>query len=142
MRMANRALRLRLGQGLCACALLGIVGCGGFKVVPVSGKATLEGAPLTHGAVSFNPDSSKGNTARASCTGRITGEGHYELYTDDGHRVVKGAPVGWYKVTILFPGEDKPPPVNKKYLDFAKTDLAVEVVEKPEPGRYDLPFAR
>jgi hypothetical protein len=142
MNRAKPEWRLRLLQALCAGALLAVAGCGGFKVVPVSGKATLDGGPLTHGAVSFNPDPAKGNTARASCTGRLTGDGQYELYTDDGHRVVKGAPPGWYKVTALFPGEDKPPPLNKKYLDFAKTDLSVEVVENPEPGRYDLKFTK
>ena len=131
-------------RGFCACALMTVVGCGGVKVVPVSGKATLDGEPLRRGVVSFNPDPAKGNNLRVACTGRMNGDGQYEMYTDDGSSVKKGVPVGWYKVTILTltPGNDKPIPVHNRYTDFNKTDLVIEVVADPPLGAYDLKFTK
>jgi hypothetical protein len=126
-----------------ACGLVTTVGCGGLSVVPVAGKVTADGRPLARGVVSFNPDPAKGNHARVACTGRIQGGGQYELYTDDGSRVKKGAPVGWYKVTIATtPGDDAPLPVHNKYLDFDQTDLAIEVTANAGPGAYDLKFTK
>jgi hypothetical protein len=134
---------LCLLRGLCACGLLAAAGCGGLKCVPVAGKATVDGQPLTRGVVTFNPDPAKGNNARVACTGPVKGDGQYELYTDDGSHVQKGAPVGWYKVTIATtPGDDSPLPVHNKYTDFTKTDLAVEVTSSAGPGAYDLKFSK
>ena len=128
---------------LCACGLLAAVGCGGLKCVPVAGQATVDGRPLTRGVVTFNPDPAKGNNARVACTGRVQGDGRYELYTDDGSHVQMGAPPGWYKVTIATtPGDDDPLPVHNKYTDFTKTDLVIEVTTSPAPGAYDLKFTR
>jgi hypothetical protein len=134
---------LRHLKGFIALGLLTLAGCGGPKLVPVSGMVTADGKPLTRGLLTFNPDPAKGNTARVSCTGRIRGDGQYELYTDDGSHVTKGALVGWYKVMIgTTPGDDKPLPVNNKYLDFAKTDLLIEVIPDAPPGHYDLKFTK
>lgn len=128
---------------LCACCLLTLEGCGGMKLVSVSGKATIDGKPLGRGVVSFNPDPSKGNTVRIATTGLLKGDGQFEVYTDDGHQVKPGVPLGWYKVTITAPGgDDRPLPVNVKYTDFTKTDLTVEVVANPTPGAYDLKFTK
>lgn len=133
----------RLLRGLFVCGLLAVAGCGGLRVVPVAGKATADGKPLTRGVVSFNPDPAKGNKARVACRGRVQGDGQYELFTDDGSHVMKGAPAGWYKVTVATtPGDEKPLPVNNKYTDFDTTDLAVEVVANAAPGAYDLNFGK
>ena len=143
MKISTSVMSLRLLRGLCACGLMAVVGCGGFKVVPVAGKATAGGKPLTRGVVSFNPDPAKGNKARVACSGRVQGDGQYELFTDDGSHVMKGAPVGWYKVTVAAtPGDEKPLPVNNKYTDCDTTDLAVEVVANAAPGAYDLNFGK
>jgi hypothetical protein len=143
MRVSQSRTSLRLGGGLFASALLAVVGCGGLRVVPVAGRATADGQPLTRGVVSFSPDPAKGNTARVACRGRVQGDGRYELYTDDGSRVTKGAPIGWYRVTIAStPGDDRPLPVNSKYTDFDKTDLAIEVSADTAPGAYDLVFSK
>jgi hypothetical protein len=144
MKAAPACLCLYLLKGLSACALLAALGCGGLRIVPVSGKATLDGQPLTRGVISFNPDPAKGNNVRAACTGRIKGDGQYEIFTDDGSHVKKGAPLGWYKVTILSvtPGDDKPLPVNKQYTDPDTTRLSIEVVADPKPGAYDLEFKK
>jgi hypothetical protein len=114
-----------------------------MKIVPVSGKVTVDGKPLKRGVLTFNPDPAKGNTARIACRGRIQGEGRYELFTDDGSHNTKGAPIGWYKVTIgTTQADDSPLPVNDKYTDFTQTDLEVEVVESPKADAYDLKFTK
>jgi hypothetical protein len=116
-------------------------GCGGLKLVPVSGTVMLGDKPLQGGAVSFIPDASKGNTARVSCLGRIDSNGHYALSTSavKGSDSGKGAPVGWYKVTLIttLPGSPEIQ-VDGQYLDPEKTPLSIEVVADPEPGAYDI----
>jgi hypothetical protein len=126
-----------------AWLLLLTAGCGGLKVVPVSGTALLDGKPLTGFVVTFNPDKEKGYSGPMDldCSGRIGPDGSFSLRTDDRFKVYKGAPTGWYKVTIWSP-DDKPLPVNKRYTDIKKTDLSIEVVEHPSPGAYDLKFTK
>lgn len=139
--MHNYLSSRRLLGAVCVCGLLTTAGCGGPKVVPVSGTATLEGKPLAGFVVMFNSDSEKGHELRMDCSGRIGPDGRYSLRSDDGFKQYKGAPPGWYKVTIWSP-DDIPLPVNKKYGFMKKTDLAIEVVENPAPGAYDLKFTR
>ena len=131
---------LPVWAAICACGAM--AGCGGPKHVPVAGKATLlDGKPLAGLVISFNPDPAKGNDARVACMGRIGANGDYSLISDDGFKVTKGARLGWYKVTLSSP-DDNFIPANKKYTDFRKTDLRVEVVSEPQPGAYDLKFAK
>ena len=124
-----------------ACGWLTLAGCGGLKLVPVSGKVTLGRQPLRGGAVCFVPDASRGNAARVSCVGRLNGEGRYELSTTavKGSDSGKGAPVGWYKVTLIttLPGAAEIH-VDGKYLDPERTPVSVEVVADPSPGAYDI----
>jgi hypothetical protein len=59
----------------------------------------------------------------------------------------KGAPLGWYKVVVIAldnarPGVNLKSFIDKKYGDEKTTPLSVEVVENPEPGRYDLDLKR
>jgi hypothetical protein len=130
---------------LCACGLLTLAGCGGLKLVPVSGRVTLNDKPLNGGGVSFIPDASRGNNARVSCVGRINPQGRYELITTGvkGSDSGKGAPVGWYKVTLIttLPGAPEVT-VPGQYTDPDKTPLAVEVVADAPPGAYDLKLTR
>jgi hypothetical protein len=143
MRMCRTSLRL-MGFILGVFGLIA-AGCGGsIKHVPVAGKVTLNGdeKALAGFVVSFNADPDKGHQhTRISCTSRIGQDGSYSLTTDDGFKPTKGAPLGWYKVTLMSPN-DLPIPANKKYTDFNKTDMAVEVVESAEPGAYDLKFTK
>jgi hypothetical protein len=141
MAMAKAPLSRLVWSILCACGLFTLAGCGGLKLVPVSGKVTLGGKPLYGGAVSFVPDASKGNNARVSCMGPIRFDGRYELttsgITESG--TGKGAPPGWYKVTLLTTLPGTPAiTVNPKYLNVDTTPLSIEVVADPEPGHYDL----
>jgi hypothetical protein len=141
MATAQVSLGRPLLRILCACGLFALAGCGGLKLVPVSGKVTLGDKPLKGGGVCFIPDASKGNDARVSCVGRIDSEGRYQLTTSavKGSDSGKGAPLGWYKVTIIttLPGAPEIT-VDRKYLDPEKPTLFVEVVADPAPGAYDL----
>jgi hypothetical protein len=139
--MQSLQARLCTSAFLCACVVMTTVGCGGPKHVPVVGKATVDGKPLAGLVISFNPDPEKGNDARVSCMGRIGADGQYSLISDDGFKVTKGARLGWYKVTLSSP-DDAVMPVNKKYTDFRKTNLTVEVIADAKPGAYDLEFSK
>jgi hypothetical protein len=126
-----------------------MAGCGGIKLVPVSGKVTLNGQPLVGGGVNFVPDPEKGNQAAVACVGRIDSKGQYELRATHG-AVGKGAPLGWYKVTLTLTQSDTLPEramtgapqavVPGKYLDAEQTPLSIEVVAEPVEGMYDLPL--
>ncbi|HYT90418.1 MAG TPA: hypothetical protein VEL76_17060 [Gemmataceae bacterium] len=130
----------------------GAFGCGGNegeKFVPVIGKVTLDGQPLTVGAVSFRPDAARGNTSMHVPSGDIDRQGNYELVTVG----KKGAPPGWYKVLVFadantlptgIAASPKPPQwmMNVKYTDPKTTDLSIEVVENPAAERYDLKLSK
>ncbi len=139
MKRSNSRVSRGLLRGVWVCLVLPAVGCGGLRLVPVSGKATVDGKPLVGAVVTFNPDASKDNKLRVSCRGRVGGDGRYELYTDDGTNVRAGAPLGWYKVTLVTDLPGAPPiQVNARYTDMDKTPLSVEVVGEPAAGTYDL----
>jgi hypothetical protein len=146
MGMNKRQLGRAFWQALCAGGLLALAGCGGLKLVPVSGTVTLGDQPLKVGRVLFNPDATKGNNARVACVGRIRTDGRYELYTtgvtpsENG----KGVPLGWYKVTLLNAtgSTELDRLVNPIYFDENKTPLSIEVVADPPAGAYDLKLKR
>jgi hypothetical protein len=132
----------RLLPVVCAWGLLAVTGCGGPKLLPVSGTAKLDGKPLAGFVVNFNPDTSKAPpSGRMDFAARVGDDGQYSLRMDDGLKQQQGAPPGKYKVTISSP-DDKPIPVNKKYTNVNTTDLNIEVVASPAPGAYDLKFTK
>jgi hypothetical protein len=123
---------------VCVCALIVAAGCSrGPKVIPVAGKATVDGEPLAGFGLQFNPETE----ARLDCAGYTGGDGSYSVLTDDSFDQYKGAPPGKYKVTIFSPN-DKPIPANVKYTNVATTDMIVEVSPDAPPGAYDLKFTR
>ena len=114
------------------------------RLVPVEGKVMLGDKPLTTGVVIFRPDATKGNTSKHEPRGPIDAEGNYKLVTAEKR---DGAAPGWYKVGIIAAQQStdaKNPYALPKslipsiYNDPEKSRLAVEVVEKPSPGAYDL----
>jgi hypothetical protein len=145
MRMSSISMARWLVALLCTSGLVLLAGCNqGLKRVPVSGTVTLDGQPLDGGIIRFNPDESKGNTARVSCAGPLR-SGRFEVRTsgvessDDG----PGAPRGWYRVTFAkAPGEKKPVPLAAIYTEVESTPLSVEVVEKPADGAYNFTLTR
>jgi hypothetical protein len=148
-------LRAQLRRLLPAASLLVLpaLGCGDSsevgKTYPVAGKITLDGEPLTAAStvVLFKPDAARGNSSPFEPTGTVDGEGKYTLVT----KGKKGAPPGWYKVTVtatggLFeatkgPTKRHPGPrslLPARYGQAATTPFSIEVVEYPAPDSYDL----
>ena len=131
-------------------ALLGvIVGCdssGVGRIVPVQGNVTYEGQPLTTGSLAFKPDAEKGNTSKFEPAANIEADGSYRLFTAER----EGAPLGWYKVSVVAqaPADEKNPYAAMKsliparYAETGTSNLAIEVVEAPPPGAYDLKLSR
>src|SRR5262245_57650658 len=69
---------------LCAtCLLLSIAGCGGktLHTVPVHGKVTWKGQPLTSGDVGFHPQKLAVEGPHRIAVARLDGEGKYTLST-------------------------------------------------------------
>ncbi len=132
------------------CCLV-CLGCAdtGIKTLPVAGKVTLNGKPFISGTatVLFQPDKAKANTSVLDAVGKIDEQGAYSLVTMGR----PGAPPGWYKVVVTaFAGTPQHPKTVRdrgivvrsllpaKYGSVATTDLAVQVVENPASGAYDL----
>jgi hypothetical protein len=127
------------------CAL---AGCGGStsKLVPVVGKVTVDGKPLTTGSVSFRPEKGSANSEQPG--GEIDEEGTYRLFTAG----KEGAPPGRYRVLVVavdpndlkkkFPYGKRTSYVNQKYTDPKTTDVTVEVTPSPAPGAYDLKLTK
>jgi hypothetical protein len=119
--------------------------------VPASGKVELDGKPLEGGILYFNPDVSKGNNARVSCTSPVK-NGQFELRTAGIERSDSGpgVPPGWYKVSVRVNQAGEPPrfpgpavvDIDPIYLDEDKTPVSIEVVENPAPGAYDIAFKK
>lgn len=130
---------------VCCCLVLGLLGglagCG-KETTAVTGKVLLGNQPLTTGTVIFHPDASKGNTSKHEPRAQIDKQGNYRLTTAG----KEGAPRGWYKVSVTaLKDPDKANPyaephwlIDRKYGDAEKAGLPIEVVEKPQPGAYDL----
>lgn len=131
--------------------LLSSTGCGDGvgKTYPVSGKVTVNGAPLKakSATVMFVPDRSKGNSTTFEPGGTIDSSGNYTVYTKN----QRGAPPGWYKVVVTGVAEDPPEatvPLTKRpapkslvpprYGQSNTTTLEIEVVASPSTGAYDL----
>jgi hypothetical protein len=125
-------------------ALALCTGCG-ERLLPVKGKVTLNGNPLPpgHAFIWFVPDASKGSQDTRFTSCQLNAAGEFELSTQG----QDGLPLGWYKV-VIYATRTEPPSsptgwtpdwiVPEKYTKAETTDLSVEVVAEPEPGRYDF----
>jgi hypothetical protein len=116
--------------------------------VPVAGKvAFADGKPLLRGTVIFSPDGSKGNMSLHEPRGPIDEQGNYKVDTTER---LSGVAPGWYTVTIIAQAPydesksswDPPWLINRKYGNRNTSGLAVEVTDKPEPGRYDFKVSK
>ncbi len=126
-----------------AWLLLLPAGCGdGPRLVPVSGKVTVNGEPLTTGTLVLKPDRDRGNTSPFEPAATINADGTYRVYTN----YQAGAPVGVYKVGVqaavpINPGAEYPTYrslIDKRYNNAATSGLTLSVVENPAPDAYDL----
>jgi hypothetical protein len=114
------------------------------KLVPVAGKVTLKGQPITAGQVSLIPLSKDEKTAGIS-SGAIDSDGSYKILTNG----KDGAPLGKYRVTVTPPMMPAPEgkkgpmvPFNKAYMNTTNTPLEIEVVASPVAGAYDLKLTK
>lgn len=128
---------------IAGAVLTTLVGCGdeetGPTLIPVSGKVTLDGRPLTTGGSVSYRDAS----GLIQPTGDIEPDGTYKLINDGR----EGAPAGEYQV-IVFASEPRKETrghgglprliVHRKYRSPATTPLHVEVSEEAPAGKYDL----
>jgi len=107
-------------------------GCGGDDALgrrAISGKVTLDGAPLDSGTIHFEPLG--GSTSHG--TGTVIRDGQYEVAADH------GLPPGSYKVSISaleqikqapVMGQELPPPAERIPAKYnVNTELVVEVTE-------------
>jgi hypothetical protein len=120
-----------LAIALAAGALGAFSGCGQatgtpLSTVPVKGKVTYKGQPLTQGTIRFEPEG-KGREASAE----IQADGTYVLGT---HKDADGAPPGAYRVAITGAiGTGSKTKIPAKYDGFSSSHLEAEVsAEKPE----------
>lgn len=131
---------------LVALSLALLAGCNaGPKLIEVQGKVLVGDQPATKGMgfVTFHPDDSKGNKSLEEAVGAIQPDGTYRLITRDKPGIEKG----WYKVGVSIAEvlDPKNPYVTKwlmpnpdRFQDWNKSGLRIEVVEKPQPGQYDI----
>src|SRR5712692_11334611 len=88
-----------------------VAGCGGPKIVPVSGVVSLDGKPYRKAVVSFQPIGSKDNPNPGRGSAGVTDEqGRYTL-TYDG--TAPGALIGKHRVRIFTEFGAMPPPDDK-----------------------------
>jgi len=129
-----------------AALLLGLTSCGGGpKLYQVEGKISMGNQPIKAGSVTLYPEDPK-SESKALPTGMID-NGTFKITTEG----KPGAPLGKYKVTVMEGGGAGDPAAMggapkaaglNKYMDSAKTDLKLEVVESPAPGAYDLKLTK
>jgi hypothetical protein len=136
----------RAGAALAWFGLLFLPGCKGDPVaargqrVAVQGKVTLDGQPLTGGAVQFHPILDNTSDLPASAfppsTSELGDDGSFNLRTAG----KAGAPVGKYHVQVV-PGQNSDPEkwgrVPAAYT-MQTSPLEVEVVENKSEGGYDI----
>ena len=140
-------MRLSFVAQTCLLALVAMAGgCGSDRLVPVKGKVTVDGAPLTTGSLVFKPDAAKGNASKFDSSSEISADGSYSLYT----RQKEGAPPGWYKVSVVAQGPANPADpysaqkslIAERYNNPEASGLEVEVTASPPAGGYDLKLAK
>ncbi len=126
--------------------LLGLLsGCGnsGPKLVPVSGRITIDGQPLPRGSISLRAESTWDQP-----TGSIDADGKYVVYT----KGRAGAPPGRYRVVVFateaaHDAEGKAHPglpvsiVPALYNDPATTPLKIDVTLQSR-APFDLELSR
>ena len=93
MQSTRRWLILPLFVGLLAAGCTG----GGPKLVPVTGKVTMNGKALKNAKVDFHPDPDMGNTGPGS-SGTTDENGEFTLVCSQGSK--PGAVVGHHRVIV------------------------------------------
>ena len=116
------------------------------QALPGDGQGPFQQRDLAEDHRRFSPDASKGNTFHSDAFGRIDEDG-LTRFSPGSRR----APRGWYRVAVTVPPATLPrldptstrkkpevTPIPVRFGNPEKSGLAVEVVENPQPGQYDL----
>ena len=114
------------------CAGCGANGSGTLpQLIPVKGKVTFKGQPLTIGAIRFEPD----DFGRPA-TGKLQSDGTYVLSTlKEGDGVVPGH----HRVTIIDLNiKSKDGAILQKYLNTSKSKLEADVSAEKTEFAFDL----
>lgn len=138
---------LRLAPATVLAVSLGLaVGCSsGPKLYPVEGKVYIDDklvqtGETVAGYVVLYPDQSKGNLTQEQVQAYIGADGSFKVFAGP----KEGAPPGVYKVTVDIADTKASDPyyfkkkIPDRYYEKDKSGIVWEVVENPEPGRYDL----
>jgi hypothetical protein len=133
--MSRPLLCVFVAASVLAVPLAGCRKGNAIALVKVGGTVTLDGTPLTKGAIQFTPDNSKG-TRGPMATGAIGPDGKFALTTTNPG---DGAQAGFYKVAVscweVVPFDPKnpkpsPPPkslIPERYADDKTSGLTAEV---------------
>jgi hypothetical protein len=104
--------------------LVVLAGCGGRKVVPVSGRLTLDDKPVANATVIFEPISEELNPGPGS-QGKTNSNGEFTLTLMTGER--SGAHVGKHTIRITaYEGDDKEVPSSGSDMVFRKRTIPEE----------------
>ena len=109
-----------------------VLGCSDTQHGTVSGVVTLDGQPLAHAHVSFQPTGAELNPGPGS-VGRTNDKGEYTLEIVGGGQ---GAVLGWHKVSIRTGGDGDAKAVSAKYN--TKSELKCEVKSGHNTANFDL----
>jgi hypothetical protein len=128
----------RILSGLLVVEALSAVGCGGPKLVPVSGTVLVNGRPIGDLRLEFLPDPERGTQGQRS-TATTDKEGNFQLLYEPTskpgaeagkHRIVvfdllrhEGIPVGGRKEDVRL----KPSRIRMEYANAASTPLKQDV---------------
>lgn len=119
---ASHVVRLTLLAGL-------LSGCGssGADVAPVSGRVTLDGAPMAGARIRFQPEAGGGSPSY----GAADADGNYVLGYN---RNQSGALIGWHTVSIERGGHGDSPSNSKPQPLPARYNTASELREEVKAG--------
>jgi hypothetical protein len=124
---------------------LWVAGCGGrggYKLAPVSGKVTLNGAPLADATVEFVPVTGEKDDPLPSSVGTTGEDGRYSLVLANRDKTPGGV-VGKHTVIITLGGKggakEGRPTFHKQLPERYNRKTELECVV-PEDGREDANF--
>jgi len=126
---------MRVRLLLLACAALPLMGCGGSRAVPVSGRVTLNGKPLPNATVTFQPVPKGGINIEPTSVGETNAQGEFTLKILGKDQ--PGAVVGEHLVSIS--ALQGPPPESKDDNPKPRKDLVPPAYNSNTTLKFTVP---